>query len=39
MEEEMKEEFKMPEDIIQSLPKDEAIEKATDKKGDAEGKS
>jgi Tat protein translocase TatB subunit len=39
MEEEMKEGFKMPEDIIQSLPKDEAIEKATDKKGDAEGKS
>ena len=39
MEEEMKEEFKMPEDIIQSLPKDEAIEKMKDKKGDAEGKS
>ncbi len=44
MEEEMKEEFKMPEDIIQSLPKDEAIEKMsdekiTDKKGDPEEKS
>ena len=39
MEEEMKEEFKMPEDIIQSLPKDESIEKMTDKKGDLEGKS
>ena len=39
MEAEMKEEFKMPEDIIQSLPKDEAIEKITDKKGDIEGKS
>ena len=39
MEEEMKEEFKMPEDIIQSLPKDEASEKLMDKKGDTEGKS
>jgi Tat protein translocase TatB subunit len=39
MEEEMKEEFKMPEDIIQSLPKDEAIEKMTDQKGDTEEKS
>ena len=39
MEEEMKEEFKMPDDIIQSLPKDEAIEKTTDKKDDIEGKS
>ena len=39
MEEEMKEEFKMPEDIIQSLPKDEANEIMTDKKGDIEGKS
>lgn len=39
MEEEMKEEFKMPEDIIQSLPKDEAIDKMKDKKGDVEGKS
>ena len=39
MEEEMKEEFKMPEDIIQSLPKDEAIEKIKDKNGDTEGKS
>jgi Tat protein translocase TatB subunit len=38
MEEEMKEEFKMPEDIVQSLPKDEAIEKMTDKTGDIEGK-
>ena len=39
MEEEMKGEFKMPEDIIQSLPKDEAIDKMTDKKDDIEGKS
>jgi Tat protein translocase TatB subunit len=39
MEEEMKEEFKMPEDIIQSLPKDEASEKVADKKGDTEEKS
>jgi len=39
MEEEMKEEFKMPEDIIQSLPKDEAIEKMTDQKSDTEEKS
>jgi len=39
MEEEMKEEFKMPEDIVQSLPKDESIEQMTDKKGDIEGKS
>ena len=39
MEEEMKGEFKMPEDIIQSLPKDEAIDKMTDKKDDTEGKS
>ena len=39
MEEEMKEEFKMPEDIIQSLPKDETNEKMTDKKGDVEEKS
>jgi Tat protein translocase TatB subunit len=39
MEEEMKEEFKMPEDIIQSLPKDEAIEKITDQKDDTEEKS
>jgi Tat protein translocase TatB subunit len=39
MEEEMKEEFKMPEDVIQSLPKDEAIEKMTDKKSDTEVKS
>jgi Tat protein translocase TatB subunit len=39
MEEEMKEEFKMPEDIIQSLPKDETLEKETDKKGDIEGKA
>lgn len=37
MEEELKEEIKMPEDIVQSLPKDEAS--ATDKKGDTEGKS
>lgn len=39
MEEEMKEEFRMPEDIIQSLPKDEALEKMQDKKSDVEGKS
>ena len=31
MEEEMKEEFKMPEDIVQSLPKDDGIEGKTDK--------
>jgi len=29
----------MPEDIVQSLPKDEALEEMTDKKGDTEGKS
>ena len=39
MEEEMKENFKMPEDIIQSLPKDETADKMTDKKDDIEGKS
>ena len=39
MENEMKDEFKMPDDIIQSLPKDEASEKTTDKKDDIEGKS
>jgi len=39
MEEEMKEKFKMPEDIVQSLPKDEADEKVTDKKSDLEGKT
>jgi hypothetical protein len=39
MEEEMKEEFKMPDDIVKSLPKDEAIEKITDQKGDVEEKS
>ena len=39
MEEEMKEDFKMPDDIVQSLPKDEAIEKKTDKEDDPEGKS
>jgi len=39
MENEMKDEFKMPDDIIQSLPKDEAIEKTTDKKDDIERKS
>lgn len=31
MEEEMKEEFKMPEDIVQSLPKDDGITGKTDK--------
>lgn len=39
MEEEMKDEFKMPEDIIHSLPKDETNDKLTDKKDDIEGKS
>jgi Tat protein translocase TatB subunit len=39
MEDEMKEKFKMPEDIVQSLPKDEADEKVTDKKSDIEGKT
>ena len=39
MEEEMKEGFKMPEDIVQSLPKDETTEKIADKKGDPEEKS
>jgi len=34
MEDEMKEEFKMPEDIVQSLPKDEAIGKVADKESD-----
>ncbi len=38
MEEEMKEEFKMPEDIVQSLPKDDANPKETEKEDDAEGK-
>lgn len=39
MEEEMKEEFKMPEDIIQALPKDETRRKTADKEGDTEGKA
>ena len=39
IENEMKDEFKMPEDIVQSLPKDEADEKMSDKKGDAEEKA
>jgi len=37
MEEEMKEEFRMPEDIVQSLPKDDA-NLETDKEKDTEGK-
>lgn len=39
MEEEIKEDFKMPEDIVQSLPKDDASEKVTNKNGDIEGKA
>lgn len=39
MEEELKEEVKMPEDIVKSLPKDETVEKPTDKKAAIEGKS
>jgi len=37
MEEEMKEEFKMPEDIVKSLPKDDA-NLSTDKEKDTEEK-
>jgi Tat protein translocase TatB subunit len=36
IENEMKDEFKMPEDIVQSLPKDEADEKMSGKKDDVE---
>ena len=36
IENEMKDEFKMPEDIVQSLPKDKADGKMSDKKGDVE---
>jgi len=39
MEAEMKEEFKMPEDIVQSLPKEDEGEREPDKKDDAEGKA
>jgi Tat protein translocase TatB subunit len=38
MEEEMKEDLKMPEDIVQSLPKDDANLKETEKEDDTEGK-
>ena len=38
MEEEMKEEFKMPDDIVQSLPKDDSNLEMTDKDNDTEGK-
>ena len=38
MEEEMKEEFKMPEDIVQSLPKDDVNLEKTDKENETEGK-
>jgi len=38
MEEEMKEDLKMPEDIVQSLPKDDAITEKTDKENETEGK-
>ena len=39
IEDEMKDEFKMPEDIVQSLPKDEADGKTVEKKDDnGEGK-
>lgn len=36
IEKEMKEEFKMPEDIVQSLPKDNVNEKISEKKDDGE---
>jgi len=39
IENEMKDEFKMPEDIVQSLPKDETDEKISGKKGDVEEKA
>ena len=39
IENEMKDEFKMPDDIVQTLPKDESHEKMSDKKGDAEDKA
>jgi Tat protein translocase TatB subunit len=39
IEEEMKEEFKMPEDIVQSLPKDDASVKMGDEKNDTEEKA
>jgi Tat protein translocase TatB subunit len=39
IENEMKDEFKMPEDIVQSLPKDEADEKMSGKKNDTEEKA
>jgi len=39
MEAEMKEEFKMPEDIVQSLPKDDASQEKTDKENDPAGKA
>lgn len=39
IEDEMKDELKMPEDIVQSLPKDEAVEKTLGEKGEnGEGK-
>lgn len=38
MEKEMKEEFKMPEDIVQSLPKDDENLEMPDKEKDTEGK-
>jgi len=34
----MKEEFKMPEDIVQSLPKDDADVEMADKENGTEGK-
>jgi Tat protein translocase TatB subunit len=37
MEEELKEDFKMPEDIVQSLPKDDANLEVHDKENDTEG--
>lgn len=39
MEEEIKGDFKMPEDIVQSLPKDNTDEKGMDKNGNAKGKT
>ncbi len=39
MEEELREDFKTPEDIVQSLPKDDAGEKVVCQNGEAEGKN
>lgn len=39
MEEELNEDFKMPEDIVKSLPIDDTSEKVKDKNGDAKEKT